>query len=176
MRNGLIILLLALAACSQKQVPPAMHDLGLSGAPHETVGVAQITVTAPEWLADYHIHYRLLYNASTQVRAYSLDRWLAPPPELLQQRLLVDGVARSYPLEIELLEFEQQFFSPRQAQVSLRLVARVYSKGEHKLIAARQFALQKASLSPDAKGAVTALADLVKQVSGQLGVWLAGLG
>jgi len=175
MKHWSIVLLLALTACGHNSAPPAMHDLGLSGAPRDTAGVAQIAVTAPEWLTDNHIHYRLLHNEPTRVLAYSLDRWLAPPPELLQQRLLADGVAHKHSLEIELLEFEQQFVSPQQAQVSLRLVVRAYSKDEHKLIAGRQFDLQKASSSPDAKGAVTALADLVKQLSGQLGVWLAGL-
>ncbi len=175
MKYGLCISLLFVSACSKTVAPPALHDLGLTGKPGDTANVAVISVTAPGWLNDYLIRYRLAYQSASQVRAYNLDRWLAPPPELLRQRLLVDGVNHNFALEIELLEFEQFFNSPNHAVASLRLLIRVYGAGDQKLIASRQFALKKTCLSPDAKGAVAALADLVKQASSQIDHWLVAL-
>jgi len=172
MKHGLLISLLLVSACSKTVVPPALHDLGSARQTTAAANVAQLSVTAPVWLNDHLIHYRLLHQSASEVRAYNLDRWLAPPPELLRQRLLVDGVNPGFPLEIELLEFEQLFHAPNQAEASLRLLVRVYGAGGHRLIAGRQFALSKTCPSPDAKGAVVALSGLVKQASGQLHDWL----
>lgn len=175
MNYGLLITMLLVSACSKNVAPPARHDLGVAAAPKNLASAAQIVVTAPDWMNGQHIHYRLLYSSASQVRSYNLDRWLAPPPELLRQRFLSDGINHNVPLEIELLEFEQQFSSTLLAQASLRLVVRAYSPVEHRLIAGRHFSLKKACPSADAKGGVAALADLVKAASSQIGIWLASL-
>jgi len=175
MKYALLIGFLLLSACGITAAPPALHDFGLTAQATGPGNVAQISVTAPDWLGGQLIRYRLLYQSASEVRAYNLDRWLAPPSELLRQRLLVDGINPGFSLEIELLEFEQLFYSPSHAEARLRLLVHAYRAGGHKLIASRQFALKKTCPSPDAKGAVAALADLVKQASGQIDTWLVAL-
>lgn len=158
-------------ACSQNVSPPAQHDLGFSNNSADNSNAASITVTAPEWLRDYRIHYRLLYDNPTQVRFYTLDRWLAPLPELFQQRIRAAGAAHPFALEIELLEFEQQFTAPQQAQVVIRFNVLVYDEA-HKKMAGKQFALQQPAATADAKGAVTAFATLTQQAIREINAWL----
>ena len=169
---GLVVLINS--ACSQQINSPALHDLGLVGLPIQTsnLPVATITVTAPEWLRDYRIHYRLLYNQPTQVRFYTLDRWLAPLPELFQERLQAGGLSFYFPLNIELLEFEQQFTSSQQASVVMHFNVQVYSNDHNQRINSKQFVLRQNSQSADAKGAVTAFANLSEQAILDLSTWL----
>jgi len=173
MKQLIFALTLLITACSQNIAPPALHDLGLPGMAVNNHTVTSINVTAPEWLRDYRIHYRLLYNNPTQVRFYTLDRWLAPLPELFQQRLLTGGIAYQNPLDIELLEFEQQFTIPEQARVVMRFNVLAYSANRRQLIAGKQFILQQTAPSADAQGAVTAFADLTRQAVDNINGWLA---
>ncbi len=83
---------LCLSACTpfpQRDRPASLHDFGFRWN-HNKQGDApwsKVVVEAPEWLQDERIRYRLLYNEPTRVRFYTRDRWLAPPPSLLTQRL-----------------------------------------------------------------------------------------
>jgi len=174
----LISAIMVSSACSITPKPqPALHDFGASvqapaGNPADK---ARISVAAPKWLGDNRIRYRLLYAAPTQVRFYSLDRWIAPPPELFEQQLAADGNLRPYPLHIRLLDFEQQFDTPDQARALLRFYVEAYEHDTKKLIAAQEISLEKVTQTADAAGAVNAFADLTRQAGDKIRAWLAGL-
>ncbi len=175
MRFAWFVMWVLVSACTRSVVPPpTLHDFGLVGEPKNADSTAQITVTAPGWLDDGKIRFRLLYHAASQVRAYNLDKWLAPAPELLQQHLLRGGIGHNRVLDMELLEFEQQFSTPQQAEASLRIRARAFGP-DGTLIAGRQFVLKKACPSADAKGAVTALVALTNLAASQINLWLTSL-
>jgi len=174
MKQLIGLFFLIISACSQQINSPALHDLGLVGFPIQVSNkpMATITVSAPEWLRDYRIHYRLLYNQPTQVRFYTLDRWLAPLPELFQERLQSGGLSYAYPLDIELLAFEQQFTSSQQATVVMHFNVQVYSNNHNQRIISKQFLLRQNSPNADAKGAVTAFANLSHQAIFDVSNWL----
>ena len=171
MKTLLLVFSVLLSACSQTISPTNLHDLGLADS-NAQLTASTITVTAPEWLRDNRIHYRLLYQNPTQVRYYNLDKWLAPPPALLQQRLTAAGINTPYPVTIEILEFEQQVTSPNTARAVMRFNAHAYDNNQSQVLANKQFALQLNTTSANADGAVTAFAELSKQAVQQLNSWL----
>jgi cholesterol transport system auxiliary component len=117
----------------------------------------------------------LLYASPTTVRAYQLDRWIAPPPELFQQHLLAADLALAAPLTIRLLDFEQQFANPNAAHVVLRFVAE-FGNTTGQAVTSREFRIQQATKTADAAGAVNAFAEAAKQATNSLGKWLAQVG
>lgn len=171
MKTLLLVFSALVSACSQTISPTNLHDLGLADS-NTQLTASTISVTAPEWLRDNRIHYRLLYQNPTQVRYYNLDKWLASPPALLQQRLTTAGINYPYPVIIELLELEQQFTSPSNTRVVMRFNAHAYDNNQSQVLANKQFALQLNATSANADGAVTAFAELSKQAVQQLNSWL----
>ncbi|MGZ8153028.1 MAG: ABC-type transport auxiliary lipoprotein family protein [Methylovulum sp.] len=153
---------------------PALHDFGapVSGQAIVSAPKAVITVDAPQWLQDTHIHYRLLYSSPTTVRSYLLDRWIAPPPELFQQRLIAGGLRPNYPLTIRLLSFEQQFDAPDRARVILHFSADAYSSDTKGPLRTQEFRLEQVTQTPDAAGAVTAFAGVARRAVEQVDRWL----
>jgi cholesterol transport system auxiliary component len=164
-------------ACSvlpKTQPPPALHDFGLT-LPTSADGMAtqpKVRVSAPEWLADNRIHYRLLYAAPTQVRFYANDRWIAPPNALLEQLFSLESSRWHYPISLKLQVFEQQFEAPGQAKAILRFTAITTPTRKGDMPRKKDFLLQKACPTADAKGAVTAFADLAKQAVADVSAWL----
>jgi len=176
----LIPMIIAAAGCSLAPKPkpqPALHDFGVSaGVPAgNPVDPAPVTVAAPKWLWDNRIRYRLLYAAPTQVRFYTLDRWIASPPELLEQQFAVDGSLQQYPLHIRLLDFEQQFDAPNQARALLRFYVEAYESDTKKVIAAEEIRLEKVTQTADAAGAVSAFSELTRQAGDKIRDWLSHL-
>lgn len=172
----LFAILLA-TGCSIKAKPPALHDFGITRTIPDNQSIIEpdITVDGPKWLIDNRIRYRLLYAAPTQVRFYALDRWIAPPTELLEQRLKSSGKNLTYPLVIRLLEFEQQFDSLKQAKALLRFSAEAYSADQKNKIGTQEFRLERITKTPDAAGAVTAFSELALLSAERLQHWLSGL-
>ena len=177
-------LLLNFSACSvlpSRPPSPALHDFGLGGkASSDQAGEvpgtwSTVTVDAPEWLQSENIRYRLLYSDPTRVRYYSQDRWIAPPPALLAQRLGLDSVGQGFGLKIRLLEFEQVFDGPQQARLMLAFRALAYRPGEEAASGEHLFRFTQPTPSADAQGAVTATHGLVEQATQSLQTWLAGL-
>jgi cholesterol transport system auxiliary component len=174
----LVSVILTAVGCSIAARPqPALHDFGaLALAPSgHRVEKAVVTVTAPKWLWDNRIRYRLLYAAPTQIRFYTLDRWIAPPPELFEQQLSVSDKMPNHLLRIRLLDFEQQFEAPDKARAWLRFYVEAYAPENKKLIAAQEISLEKITRTADAVGAVSAFADLTQQAGNKIRDWLAGL-
>jgi len=157
---------------------PAAHDFGpVIDPPGERAAgyASQLVVEAPEWLQNNRIHYRLLYADPTQVRSYALDRWLAPPPMLLAQRLTAgSGVGRCR-LRIRLKAFEQIFDRPQSARVVMGFLARVQPPGAVRPVYEKAFHLSRSTASADAAGAVSGFAMLVDDARRRLRTWLAGL-
>jgi cholesterol transport system auxiliary component len=182
MNYSSVLLLLVIAistGCSitPKQQQAALHDFGAPYSRHDSGQSIKpaVTVTAPKWLWDNRIRYRLLYAAPTQVRFYALDRWIAAPPELLEQQLADDTKSLDYLLNIRLLDFEQQFESSDRARVVMRFYLEAYASDNKVLLGAHEFHLEQATQTPDASGAVTAFAELVQQAEDRIQAWLARL-
>src|SRR5690606_9235475 len=119
-----------------------------------------VDVTAPEWLKDDRIRYRLMYSDSTRVGVYTLDRWVAPPSELLALRFGIFGDGGPLWVRIELQAFEQIFDQPDRAKAVMRFRASIYERMSKKRLAERTFELSRISPRPDAAGAVVSLAAL----------------
>jgi len=75
------------SACSTPAKQPAVHDFGLPV--YSKSGVkSNISVNAPKWLQDNRIRYRLLYSSPTEIRFYTLDRWMRRRPNYLSNNCL----------------------------------------------------------------------------------------
>lgn len=167
-----ITLITMLSACSiigSNHRLPVSHDLG----PIAKTTKQDITVTldAPVWLWDERIRYRLLYEDATIIHYYSLDRWEAPLPALLENRLIING-EQSLQLKIHLTQFEQQFKTLNQARVVMSLIVSVIAKKDYRLLASRTFDLSQNTISPDAAGAIMSFVTLTEQAKTDIEGWL----
>ncbi|NJD07641.1 MAG: hypothetical protein FIA97_14260 [Methylococcaceae bacterium] len=164
---------LLLAGCSllpERPPRPAIHDFG----PNPQGAGSAIAVDAPEWLQDDRIRYRLLYDDPTQIRYYTLDRWVAPPALLLARRLdSLDGAGLK--LRVQLLEFEQRFVAPGRAHVLVGVRVTALLPGQQQPVS-QQFFLERPTGSADAAGAVTAFAQLADECARRIDGLLSGWG
>jgi len=160
---------LILSACSSLSAlpPPSVYDLGPAHVAEASPGEPRLQVLADPGLQGTEIVYRLMYVDAYRVESYRDSRWLAPPAELLASRLSADlrviGILR-----LQLLAFEQEFQSPTQSQVRLRVRAwhgLAVDSGKTK-----DFELLLPA-SPNAAGAVAALSTAVDQLALQLSQW-----
>lgn len=173
--------LLVLGGCSvlPKPAPPqATYDLGPPpGSPIRTLPptLHLKDVTAPGWMDNTDMLYRLAYANDTRVRAYSRSRWVAPPASLFEQRLQAFYTVKAksgsggstqgagHEVALRLDRFEQIFTAPKIAHVELRLRASVYdSDGE--VVAERTFSGREPCVTPDAQGGVKALSKLSDRI------------
>jgi len=171
-------LLLTLSACSllpARPPTPALHDFGPAEATlaGDKAVWSSVAVDAPEWLQSENIRYRLLYSEPTRVRYYAQDRWLAPPPALLAQRLSLSQAAGGLRLKIKLLEFEQVFDSAQSARVILAFRATAVQADNEAIAGEKVFHFSKPTTSADAQGAVTSSASLIGEAVNSLKAWLA---
>jgi cholesterol transport system auxiliary component len=179
-------MLLPLTACSllpaQAQLPQ-VHDFGPpptadSSDPASPVQVGQ--VTAPAWLSDDAIHYRLLYSDPTTLRSYADNRWASSPADLMDaglRYLLSPGPGRAsgdaYVLDTQLLEFEQEFTTAHDAKVQLVLQATIRRTSDGQIVAEQRFEMDQVS-TPDVQGAVTGLAQLAQKLQRAVADWAKG--
>jgi cholesterol transport system auxiliary component len=170
-----IWLVLFSSGCSVTEKKPAIHDFGALVSTENHQDKASVSVNAPTWLWDNRIRYRLLFSEPSQVRFYGLDRWIASPPELLEQLLTTSGVTQDYVLLIRLHDFEQQFDAPDRARVVLRFFVEAYSVNNKQKVATQEFYLQQPTKTPDAAGAINGFTDLAKQATENIQAWLMGL-
>ncbi|WP_434112557.1 ABC-type transport auxiliary lipoprotein family protein [Methylocaldum sp. GT1TLB] len=176
----LFLVILIASGCTftpEKSPPPRLHDLGPlpHGSDRLPAPWSKVDVTAPEWLKDDRIRYRLVYSDATRVGVYTLDRWIAPPPELLELRFELSGDGGPLRVRIELQEFEQIFDRPDHAKALIRFRASAYDRSSKKLLAERTFELDKISPSADAAGAVVSLADLADDAIAAVRTWMEGM-
>jgi cholesterol transport system auxiliary component len=177
------LLLCACGALPEPPALPALHDFGPPPAARDAPGASAIVVdavTAPSWLAGSPIHYRLLYDEPTRLRAYAQNVWVAPPAEMLRQRLQVAfdrSGAQAAParrLRVRLLDFEQEFSSPSSAGVRLRALARLHA-ADDALLAQRLFSVRVAT-SPDVQGALAGSSQAAEELLAQIVQWSEGQG
>ncbi len=175
----LFFTLLSGTGCSISPRRPALHDFGV---PVSTLTYKNkqgnnpvINVDAPTWLWDDRIRYRLLYASPTRVGFYTLDLWVAPPPELFEQILISSGKIENYSLSIWLYDLEQQFVAPNQARVVLHFSVEAYSSDKNKKAVTQEFYLEQPTTTPDAADAVTGFGNLTRQAADRIQAWLAGL-
>jgi len=174
----------ALNACSlAPTVPPkAIYDLGPAPAATSTGGALAwriADVTAPPQLSGDGIAYRLAFQQAQRLEHYRDSLWAAPPAALLTQRLReqlagAPGCAGKPAalLTVNLDEFEQVFSSPASSQVVLRLHATLWPAGTANTPLQQHWRLERPAASPDAPGAVRALAQTVDDWLPQLAAWL----
>lgn len=157
------------------------HDFGPLPAPGAAAaGLVRIdSVSAPAWIDDGAIHYRLLYSDPTSLRSYADHRWVAAPSEMFRLRLqsLLGSAARGPArlVSVELMEFEQDFSSAKQASVQLTAKLTLRKAADGQLLGEKQLVLSIPS-TPDVQGAVTDLSKLAEQAAEQIAAWCDEIG
>jgi len=191
---GLALAATVLGGCSllpTPQAPPALHDLGIAGAPAATSVRLRATLalpdpTAPGWLDTTAMTYRFIDADGSRPRLYARNRWTAPPAELLGARMRArlaplvepglassrDGVAPDYVVRIELEEFSQVFDGPSTSHGRLRARATLIDGSRRATIAQRIFAFDRPAPSADAAGGAAALAAASDALIDALVEWL----
>ncbi|HET7687014.1 MAG TPA: ABC-type transport auxiliary lipoprotein family protein [Candidatus Macondimonas sp.] len=170
-----------------RRPPPAVpHDLGWLPPP-TPIALEEIPVVAvesPPWLSESALRYRQAGSDPTALRRYPDDYWVAPPRELvldrLQQYLLasrhiaVRPNSPRYRLEVRLLRFEQEQHGLRsEAIVSLQ--ALLLDPRNRRQFASPAIEARVASPSPGAAGAVRGLGQATDQAIVELMGWLASV-
>jgi cholesterol transport system auxiliary component len=185
-----LALLSGCALGPQTRVGMANYDFGLPRSDKEANPRLQqdlivAEVTAPAWMDNSGIYYRLAYKDPTQPRAYALSHWVMSPAALLGQRLRAsiarsnkagvfvpnDGVRAGYTLRLELEEFSQVFDAADSSRALLRLRASLIN--QRNIVAQRGFNLERAAATPNAEGGVRALIAASDAAGDQLVDWLA---
>ncbi len=189
-------LLLSLALLTGCAVAPhsrdgiASYDFGLPRPDKEANARLQrdllvAGLSAPAWMDNAGIYYRLAYQDPTRPQAYALSRWVMPPAALLGQRLRAsiaraskaavftpaDGARADYTLRLELEEFSQVFDAADKSRAVVRLRASlIRNRG---VVAQQGFSAERAAATPNAEGGVQALIAASDEAGNSLIDWLA---
>lgn len=195
----LILIIFFLTGCSILHKPQSAistYDFGIQHSPlseqlskqpqpyRRSLLVAD--ATAPTWLDNTAIHYRLLYHNSAQSHAYANSRWIAAPATLLTQQIrnrivtntheqvIIDsGAAKAdYSLQIELDEFTQLFDTTNSSHVIVSIRVSLIERSSRKLLAQKDFSTKENAPSADAAGAVFALSSASNKLIDELVSWL----
>ena len=191
LRIGILVCLLALGACSI--VPQtrdiAAYDFGpaapAKAEPRIALNLTVADISAPSWMDNANLYYRLAYTDAARPLAYANSRWVMPPAALLTQRLRAslrqaskaavlspaDGVRTDYVLRLDLEEFSQVFDSTEKSRGVLRLQARLVRGRE--LAAQQNFSIDLPAPSANAEGGVRALSAASDEAGRRLADWLA---
>lgn len=190
-----VIALLLLAGCTlapQKNAPMAVYDFGLQPSAEQArsipldASILVADITAPVWLDNQTIPYRLAYHDPARIYAYARSRWAASPAKLLTRRIKDslairsrkgiigshDGLKADYALLIELEEFTQVFDQPDKSRAIVRLRASLIERSARQLLTQRKFSIEQDTATADAAGAVSALIAASDALSGELIEWL----
>ena len=193
LRAAMLLCLTLLAGCAlgpQTREGMAKYDFGLPRSDKEANPRLQqdlvvAAVSAPAWMDNSGIYYRLAYQDATRPRAYALSHWVMSPAALLGQRLRAniarankggvftpaDGVRAGYTLRLELEEFSQVFDATDRSRAVLRLRASLMRQRD--IVAQQGFNLEHAAATPNAEGGVRALIAASDAAGEELVNWLA---
>ncbi|MDB5894280.1 MAG: hypothetical protein JWQ88_1811 [Rhodoferax sp.] len=198
------VALAACSALPEKPVRAAQYDFGPGAvvAPQAAPGsmlppLALADVESAGVLeGGTAVLYRLAYADAQQLRPYAQARWSMPPAQLVRQRLrdrlserravLNAGESAalvrnqgSLPLvlRVELAEFTHLFQSPTSSSglVRLRVTLVDDTPAGEKLLAQRQFIVQRDAPTPDASGGARALAAATDAAAVEIEQWLASV-
>lgn len=192
LRATLLLSLALLAGCAttQSRDGTAGYDFGLSrqdkeANPRLQQDLVVAAVTAPAWMDNAGIYYRLAYQDASRPQAYALSRWVMPPAALLSQRLRAsvaraskaavftpaDGARADYTLRLELEEFSQVFDAADKSRAVVQLRASlIRNRG---VVAQQGFSVERAAATPNAEGGVQALIAASDAAGNSLIDWLA---
>jgi len=194
MLRAILLLSLALlsgcAATPQSRDGPASYDFGLARTDKEANPRVQDDLvvaapTAPAWMDNAGIYYRLAYQDPTRPQAYALSRWVMPPAALLGLRLRAyiaraskaavftpgDAVRVNNTLLLELEEFSQVFDTVDKSRAVVRLRASLIRN--RTVVAQQEFGIERAAATPNAEGGVQALIAASDEAGNSLIDWLA---
>lgn len=193
LRAALLLSLALLAACStapQLRDGMASYDFGLTATgkedhPRLQRDLVVAAVSAPAWMDNSGIYYRLGYQDAARPQAYAQSRWVMPPAALLGQRLRAaiaraskaavftpaDGVRVDYTLRLELDEFSQIFDAADRSRGLVRLRASLIRN--RSMVAQQSFNIEQAAATPNAEGGVRALIAASDTAADSLIDWLA---
>lgn len=174
-----------LAACSIGGRPnpaPSLYDFGPPAARLASAPAAMplaVDVRAPQWLDSPGIDYRLAYADAQRFQEYAGSRWVAPPAQLLAQRLrqqlgatpATGSVVAGCILRVDLQEFSQRFDKEEQSAGVIEAQA-VLLDARRRPVAGRSFAVERPAASADASGAAAALLAASDALGGELAGWL----
>ena len=193
LRAALLLSLALVAGCAigpQSRDGLANYDFGLpradiEAAPRLHHDLVVAAVSAPAWMDNSSIYYRLAYEDAARPQAYAQSRWVMPPAALLGQRLRAtiarastagvfapaDGARADYTLRLELEEFSQVFDRADKSRAVVRLRAiLIRNRG---LVAQQIFAIERAAATPNAEGGVRALIAASDEAGNGVIDWLA---
>src|SRR4051812_32518400 len=183
-RIGLVCVAFLLGGCLSQPsaLEPARYDLGIAPAGEATrvrmnanPAAVRVRAAARSWLDHTAMHYRLAYVDDLRTLSYAYARWVAPPAELIAQRLrhrlAQTNVIRSaspLDLEIELEEYVQVFDTPTRSLGRVTVDVRLSgaTSGE------ASFTEEAAAPTPDAAGGVRALAAATDALVARIIDWL----
>ncbi len=194
----LAMLVLGLTGCGVGPKPResvAAYDFGLPAAarPVPVKGLAQVLVTAPNWMDTTQLHYRLAYaggaggagNAAVGMAnaarpaAYAQTRWVSTPSNLIEARLkeraVAGGVLLGGPgpaLRVELDEFSQVFDAEKTSRGVLR--ARASLATGRDVTAQKAFLIQVQASTPDGPGGALALGEAANRLVDDVLAWAGG--
>ncbi len=195
----LILSVYLLAGCvtlNKSQSPISLYDFGMPHAlptkpiPQQPlqhrISLLIADATAPLWLDNNAIHYRLLYHNPTQSYTYTGSRWIAAPAALLTQQIRNRIVANTneqvikdnstakadYALHIELEEFTQLFDTTDASHIVIGFRASIVERNTRKLLAQKDLRTTEKTPTADAAGAVFALSSASNQLISELVNWL----
>lgn len=186
---AMLVPLLTLTGCADllpnRRPPPAVpHDLGWLPAPTAITleEIPVVAVESPPWLDEPALRYRQAGSDPTALRRYSDDYWVAPPRELLldrlQQYLLASRHVAARPnspryrLEVRLLRFEQEQ-NGLHSEAIVSLQALLLDPRYRRQFASPAITARIDSPSPGAAGAVRGLGRATDQAITELLVWVA---
>lgn len=181
----LLLLIVSLGGCFTAgkrggDVALAVYDLGAfkdSTAGAQRKRPMAIEVRAPLWFDSLGIDYRLGYSEPNRLREYSRARWVGPPAQLIQLRLIRDlgyipsgqGKAACV-LRVDIDEFSQVFDTAETSRAVLQGRVQWLDRSRGRLLE-KQIVLQAQASSPDSQGGVTAMSQLVGELSGSIAAW-----
>jgi cholesterol transport system auxiliary component len=198
---GVATIVTGCSVLPDKPQRPAQYDFGPGAvaamptdrrAPLPPLALADVEANGP-LEAGTAVLYRLGYADAQQLRPYALARWSMPPTQLVRQRLREhlsqrrtvisagEGAAllrsegqQPLVLRVDLDEFSQLFTAPATSTALLRMRVTVVDNlpaGE-KILAQRQFIVQRPAATADAPGGVRALAEATDAAAAELSQWL----
>lgn len=173
---------------SADTVAPAAAAGNGAKARAKVLRVAEVAV--PTWLNSNAIFYRLDYRNNSRIASYSESTWVSSPAAmltmLLQHKLTAspawsavigpgDTASAAYTLRVQLMDFQQDFSSPKRSHCLLVASATVIDNSAQTVAGQKTFTRKRPAPSPDAAGGVRCLSQASLHFTKDLRRWLTGI-